>query len=481
MPEGGTAASTDRRLAALLALRALGAARTSDLALLLKLPSRTSANKWLKRLVDAGLTRSHALGLGEELAFTLTRQGWRALTEGRDPPSAGWIDVDPTPHRLLVARVWVLLAAALHDVVGTALTAWPEEILRRQPGRTVVPDLLLDVARPDGSRHRLWLEADAGSERVAFIKDKLARFAAQYPPKAGPPITMVWVTADEARAAQLLRLVAESIPHVPTRLASVDALRVDTILRPIWRSPQQDGPVPLINELSSAIAPTTRTPVQSTPSAPTTTTPAAPAQMTPCPSDGDQPTSPKTSPPPVRPLGHPPPDTMPLSGEPAWPPRPASRAPARARDDQGRPHPDSATWLTIPQAAADLQVSERLLRRLYSEGQLDAAVVRVGRTVRVHRTNLVRVLADAKEHHHGMVAEEEAPELGNRRDRDLLVDLQPRPDRQGQGPEPGDRLLLGGRRQAGAEDLRGQGGRRRDADAYRRWLLAGAKGDPDAP
>ena len=98
-------------------------------------------------------------------------------------------------------------------------------------------------------------------------------------------------------------------------------------------------------------------------------------------------------------------------------------------------------WLTVREAARELSVSERLLRRLLAEGSLAGAAVRAGRTWRLNRERLAEELAHHPEGTHGLARQEKAQEPREQRHGAVLVDLQPRGRRE--GPLQGDRVLPG--------------------------------------
>lgn len=225
--------ATDRLLAGLLALRALGAATTADLTLLLNFPTRNSANKWLRRVYDAGLVRAHVEDLAADNAYTLTREGWKYLITHLDAPVefGTFSPVEPTPHRLLRARLWSLVAVALGQA-GGALRAWPEEALRPL-GSPVVPDLLLEVGQGRGTQ-TIAVESDTGSESPAQLRVKLSRYADLRGQLLGRRLhRVVWVVPDEARVRTLERAIRDAPSGGLHRALAADALTVERILTDI--------------------------------------------------------------------------------------------------------------------------------------------------------------------------------------------------------------------------------------------------------
>ena len=162
---------TPRLLMALLDLRALGAAATSDLELLMASPSRSRTNQLLRRLLDAGLVNAHVEKLAGENMYVLSPAGWDLVSahvpEARacgKPPK-----VEPTPHRLARAMFWSRFAMAVHRSRRT-LTAWPEEVLRSRAD--VVPDLIVVVAGAgDAERTTYMVEIDVGTESSAVVEE----------------------------------------------------------------------------------------------------------------------------------------------------------------------------------------------------------------------------------------------------------------------------------------------------------------------
>ncbi len=131
---------------------------------------------------------------------------------------------------------------------------------------------------------------------------------------------------------------------------------------------------------------------------------------------------------------------------------------------------DGSQWLTIRQAAEELQVSERLLRRLLAEGKLETAAIRAGRTWRLHRERLATALGLSRENGDGLASQEEAQESGDGQQGELLVHLLE--GRTQQDPHPGYRVLGRSRGETAAEGVRGKDGRRRNGRAkdFRRFL-----------
>lgn len=143
-----------------------------------------------------------------------------------------------------------------------------------------------------------------------------------------------------------------------------------------------------------------------------------------------------------------------------------------SRGFQGQsPSVDDPAWMTVKQAAEELQLSERLVRRLLAEGTLDGAAIKAGRVWRIHRGRLIDALGIAGEDGNGLAARAEEGETQDWQEGAVLVDQVE--GREGADAHPGHRLLHQVRGQASAQSHRGKARRRRasDAEEFRGWLL----------
>lgn len=126
------------------------------------------------------------------------------------------------------------------------------------------------------------------------------------------------------------------------------------------------------------------------------------------------------------------------------------------------------TWLTVAEAAEQIRVSERLIRRLLAEGRLDHAVVRAGRTWRINKKRLVEALSSGVDD--GVATRTEPKESADGGRRDVLLDRVERPR---EDEDHGPRLRRSGRGQSIADEIRGQARRwsgASSAEENRRWL-----------
>lgn len=250
----GRALITERVLDLLLSLRALGAARTSDLMAVSAQPSRNSANKLFRRLLDAGLIAADVASLTDENAYCLTAKGWDAVVDrfpgARELPRPP--RKEPTPHRLMIAAVWTRLARDVRANDTMVLAAWPEEALRPL-GAPVVPDALFrltDTVR--GAVEVVALEADAGTEPAAFLRKKAESYAAL--PLSGGlfgyrGFRVAWVVPDAARAKSLARAVGEGRGEVEHLVAVLDDLAAGNVLDAAWTVAGREPTTATLGEL----------------------------------------------------------------------------------------------------------------------------------------------------------------------------------------------------------------------------------------
>lgn len=236
---GTKAAATDRVVDVLMALRALGCARTSDLMLITGHPTRNAFNKWMRKLVDADYVHVSAEDLAEENSYALARPAWSLLAETF--PELADLEPrakrEPSGHRLLLAAFWTQLGADVQKTATHRLSAWPEEVLRVHATGGLVPDLLVRLVADNVRAVTVAVEADAGTEPTKFIASKAEayeRLRVSGLLFGASAWRVAWVAPDAARAKWLEKTLGPESGGVEHLVASIHDIKAHGALACAW-------------------------------------------------------------------------------------------------------------------------------------------------------------------------------------------------------------------------------------------------------
>ncbi|MFO0590521.1 MAG: replication-relaxation family protein [Polyangiaceae bacterium] len=203
----------------------------------LHFPSRRTAQRRLRALLDHGLVRAHTQGeaLQKESVFTLTPLGAEQLIEQRilEPATVKLAHaprLGKLAHLLLTRDAFVTFVLAEKAALFTLREFRFEEDLGKDASLRaagLLPDALVDVAFP-GLEERVALEVDCGTETTTTLTKKFTAYRTVFaaPGSAlGATRTMLHVVAlTEARATTIRRIVADVGLTGRTLVALRDAL-----------------------------------------------------------------------------------------------------------------------------------------------------------------------------------------------------------------------------------------------------------------
>lgn len=210
--------------------------------------STTRANSRLLALVRNGLLRRYLVGsrgLGQKYFYGLTPKGARVA----DVPLRG-----PQRHagRPLVADFFFEHQMAINEIYrrikfpavpleGASLHLWKSFYEPVMAGSRLIPDGYFELRTPPGTL-AIFLEVDLGHESLTVWKQKVEGYlqfavSGEFERKSGQSRFRVLVTTHSQRRMQSLRKATAAVTDRVFWFATLEGVKRDGLLGPIWLRP----------------------------------------------------------------------------------------------------------------------------------------------------------------------------------------------------------------------------------------------------